>query len=326
MGSETGLRPDLMSLSKHLNGPKFSKDALSQRVVWADIDLGWLDQLIELAKAEDLAGGGLKNPPHQVGDPSTACLSNLSGLGSARLVAREPLVVCGTEAAARVIERYGAGSLKKPAASGSSAGRGAPLAHWEGPVPAILAAERVVLNLLQHLSGIATETRRWVDLLKTSQSRLLDTRKTHPGYRVLEKFAFACGGGHNHRLGLFDRVMLKDNHLAVAEKSGGGLLESAAAARERFPELPLEIEIDRLDQLGDAIRAGADVVLLDNFNTRDLRSAVRQAQGRCYTEASGGIRWENLSGLAGIGLDFISAGAPVHQAGWVDIGLDWEPV
>jgi nicotinate-nucleotide pyrophosphorylase (carboxylating) len=195
----------------------------------------------------------------------------------------------------------------------------------------MLAAERIILNFLQRLGGVATQTRRYVDALGKSRTRLLDTRKTTPGYRMLEKYAVACGGGWNHRLGLFDRVMLKDNHLALlglAEtstslRSPTRLAEAVAAARRNAPDLPVEVEVDMIQQIPPVLAAGADVILLDNFAPAQLKKALELIGGRAFTEASGGITLKTLPRLADLGLDFASTGALVHQSVWVDIGLDW---
>jgi nicotinate-nucleotide pyrophosphorylase (carboxylating) len=197
------------------------------------------------------------------------------------------------------------------------------LATLSGDPRTLLTAERVILNFLQRLSGVATQTHRYVEALGATRTRLLDTRKTTPGYRMLEKYAVACGGGWNHRLGLFDRVMLKDNHLALLGATGG-LAAAVAAAKRAAPELPVEIEVDLLAQIPPALAAGADVLLLDNFTPAQLRRAVALIGGRTFTEASGGITLKNLPRLAGLGLDFISTGALVHHSVWADIGLDWK--
>ena len=153
---------------------------------------------------------------------------------------------------------------------------------------------------------------------------LLDTRKTLPGYRMLQKYAFACGGGYNHRIGLFDRIMLKDNHLAVAGATGGNRLsETVAIAVNTCENIHVEVEVDCLEQITPALEAGADIILLDNFSLPELKQAVSMIAGRAWTEASGGITLDNLPALGDLGLDFISAGAPVHQSRWKDIGLDW---
>jgi nicotinate-nucleotide pyrophosphorylase (carboxylating) len=163
-----------------------------------------------------------------------------------------------------------------------------------------------------------------VEALGDSPSALLDTRKTLPGYRVLQKYAFACGGGYNHRIGLFDRVMLKDNHLAAAGAIGGNrLFETVALAVNTCEGLAVEVEVDRLEQITPALEAGADIILLDNFSPPELIEAVSMVDGRACTEASGGITLESLAALGDLGLDFISSGAPIHQSRWKDIGLDW---
>ena len=163
-----------------------------------------------------------------------------------------------------------------------------------------------------------------MDALGSSPTVLLDTRKTLPGYRVLQKYAFACGGGCNHRIGLFDRVMLKDNHLAVAGATGGNrLCETIAIAVNTCEDIPVEVEVDHLEQIIPALEAGADIIMLDNLSPPELKEAVSIIEGRAWTEASGGITLSSLSTLGDIGLDFISTGAPIHQSRWKDIGLDW---
>ena len=154
---------------------------------------------------------------------------------------------------------------------------------------------------------------------------MLDTRKTQPGYRALQKYAFACGGGYNHRMGLFDRVMLKDNHLAVAGATGGERLsDTVAIARAACEQLAIQVEVDRFDQITPVLEAGADIILLDNFSPEELREAVELIDHRACTEASGGVTHNTLHRLGDLGLDFISTGAPVHQSRWKDIGLDWQ--
>jgi len=200
---------------------------------------------------------------------------------------------------------------------------GTRLATLTGDPRTLLSAERVLLNFLQRLSGVATTTARHVAALGPGPTRLLDTRKTTPGYRMLEKYAVACGGAWNHRLGLFDRVMLKDNHLALLG-SADDLAAAITRAKNAAPDLPVEVEIDRLDQLPPVLAAGADIILLDNLSPARLRPALALIAGRAITEASGGITLKTLPRYANLGLDFVSTGALVHQAPWADIGLDWE--
>jgi nicotinate-nucleotide pyrophosphorylase (carboxylating) len=298
-------------------------DSLIKRLTWDDLDLSYLRKLIELARDEDLAGLGLRHRPHTTGDRSTASLKTTPRQGSADLVAREPLIPCGLQLLAPILSVYGGGaSVQLRAKDGAALAEGAVLATLSGDPRVLLTAERVALNFLQRLSGIATQTRRYADALGKSRTRLLDTRKTTPGWRMLEKYAVACGGGWNHRLGLFDRVMLKDNHLALL-----GALDdlpgAVARAKKSAPDLPVEVEVDRIDQITPVLAAGADVILLDNFTPAQLRKAIALIAGRAFTEASGGITLKTLPKLAGLGLDFASTGALVHQSIWVDIGLDW---
>jgi nicotinate-nucleotide pyrophosphorylase (carboxylating) len=189
----------------------------------------------------------------------------------------------------------------------------------------LLSAERVLLNFLQKLTGIATLTAVYAAGLANTSSRLLDTRKTTPGWRMLEKYAVATGGGWNHRLGLFDRIMLKDNHLAAGHAVGGGQLAALVRhARAVRPDLLVECEVDALEQIAPVLEAEADVILLDNFSPETLRAALGEIGNLAWTEASGGITLENIGDIAKIGPDFISTGALTHQAAWVDVGLDWE--
>ncbi|MFP4282482.1 MAG: carboxylating nicotinate-nucleotide diphosphorylase [Opitutales bacterium] len=299
-------------------------DRFSRRVGWADLDPAFLRELIARARAEDLQGAGFLEASSGPRDVTTALLSPRAE-GRAHLVARQTMTVCGLPLVPLVAEAYGRGfALHEAVEDGATLAPGEPLGRLEGNVAAMLSAERVLLNLLQHLSGVATETARYVAALGDSTTRLLDTRKTTPGYRALEKYAVASGGGWNHRLGLYDRVMLKDNHLAVAGAAGETLEALTRRARQRWPELVVEVEVDRLDQIPPLLAAGADVIMLDNFNDAELGAALALIAGRAATEASGGITLERLPRLAALGLDFISTGATVHQAPWVDIGLDWE--
>ncbi len=298
---------------------------LHHRVRWTDLDPAHLRRLVASARDEDLAGAGLKRPLARSGDVTTAgqCLT---GRGTAALVARQEMVVCGLGLASMVLAAYGRGATVKPLVSdGDVVPAGSLLAVVSGPSRLLLPAERVLLNFLQRLSGIATTTRRHVLALGDSPTRLLDTRKTTPGWRMLEKYAVACGGSDNHRLGLFDRVMLKDNHLAAAGATAGERLAAAVRrASAAAPELPIEVEVDALGQIPPVLEAGADVILLDNFTVPQLRRAVALIGDQAFTEASGGVTLASLPKLAQLGLDFISTGALVHHSVWVDIGLDWK--
>ena len=193
-----------------------------------------------------------------------------------------------------------------------------------GPTHAILEAERVALNFVQRLSGIATLTAQYVDAIKGTKAQILDTRKTIPGLRLLEKYAVTCGGGKNHRIGLFDMVLIKDNHLAALKNAQPNPIAAAVnGARKKFPKLRVEVEADTLAQVRQAVEAGADVVLLDNMPPTQLREAVTFVAGRAQTEASGGVNLSTVRAIADTGVDFISVGAITHSARAVDIGLDF---
>lgn len=298
-------------------------ESLIKRLSWDELDLAYLRRLVEIARDEDLSGLGLRAKPRKTGDRSTGSLSTTPRQSSADLVAREPLVVCGLPLLPLILKAYGGNAVAQlRTRDGASLKRGEALATLTGDPRVLLAAERIVLNFLQRLSGVASQTKLYADALGSSRTRLLDTRKTTPGYRMLEKYAVACGGGWNHRLGLFDRVMLKDNHLALLG-SNDDLAAAVARAKKAAPDLAVEVEVDRLDQIPPVLAAGADIILLDNFTPAQLRKAIALIGGQAFTEASGGITLKTLPKLAHLGLDFASTGALVHQSAWVDIGLDW---
>lgn len=302
---------------------RFSRH-LIRRLRWDEIDPDYLRKLVAIARAEDMQALGLRQPPATTGDVSTASLPQDLPPGQACLTARHPMRIAGLPLVPLILETYGGGTWTPELEDGDEAAAGQILGTLQGPVHTLLNAERIILNFLQHLSGIASHTARHVAALGQSSTRLLDTRKTTPGYRLLEKYAVACGGGWNHRLGLYDRVMLKDNHLASSQAGAGERLAQAVSqARERNPDLPIEVEVDHLDQIPPVLKAGADVILLDNFSAENLSRAITLIQGQALTEASGGITLQSLPALARLGLDFISCGALIHQSTWVDIGMDW---
>ncbi|MBN2430016.1 MAG: carboxylating nicotinate-nucleotide diphosphorylase [Acidobacteria bacterium] len=202
---------------------------------------------------------------------------------------------------------------------GSPLSTGQTIARISGQAAALLKGERTALNILQRLSGIATLTRRYADALQGSRTLLLDTRKTTPGFRYFEKHAVRAGGGANHRLGLFDGAMIKDNHIAAA----GGIGPVVDQLRRRIPvTVRIEVEVDTLDQVEEALAAGADIIMLDNMTPAQMREALRRIDGRSRVEASGGIALDDLPELAGLGLDYISTSAIITQARWLDIGMD----
>ncbi len=275
------------------------------------------ETLIELALAEDLGGG----------DVTSLYFIPEERRARAFVVAREDGMVSGVDLAAAVFLRVDEGLEPKILiADGSPVAAGALLIHIEGSARSILTAERTALNFLQHLSGVATMTARYVEAVKGTAARILDTRKTTPGYRVLEKRAVVHGGGTNHRMGLYDRVMVKDNHL-VAE--GGPAVIQAAINRLKTdrPEMEVELEADSIEQVETFLRMdGVDFILLDNMTPAQLSEAVmlRGERSMPRFEASGGITLEVLREVAETGVDFISVGALTHSAPAMDIGLDFE--
>lgn len=300
-------------------------DQLVRRLRWDELDPVWLRQLIERAREEDLNGGGLAQAPKPKGDATAAFISPKK-LGRAKLIARTPTVVAGLGLIAPVFAAYGGHcSAKLHAQDKDYVQAGSIIAEVEGPAVELLTAERTLLNFLQHLCGVATWTRKHVIALGEGPSRLLDTRKTTPGFRVLEKYAVGVGGGWNHRIGLFDRVMLKDNHLA-AEESGSGksLGDLVRKARTGRPDLLVEVEVDNAAQIQPVLEAGADIVLLDNFSLADLQVNVPAVKKLAWCEVSGGVSIQHLPEIGRIAPDFISCGILTHGAGWADIGLDWD--
>jgi nicotinate-nucleotide pyrophosphorylase (carboxylating) len=239
--------------------------------------------------------------------------------------AREPLVVAGLAfAAAAFRQRSPAVTIRLRAKDGQSVRRGAMLLEVAGPARAILSTERVALNFVQRLSGVATLTAAFVAQRRGTRARILDTRKTTPGWRRFEKYAVKCGGGRNHRMGLHDLVLIKDNHLAALRDAQPNAIAAAVnRARRRFPRLKVEVEADSLAQVKQAVAAGADIILLDNMSPAQLRRAVRLVAGHAATEASGGVNLNTVRAIARTGVDFISVGALTHSAPAVDIGLDF---
>jgi nicotinate-nucleotide pyrophosphorylase (carboxylating) len=299
---------------------------------------------VQAALAEDIGSG----------DATTLATVPATATARAVLRAREPLVVAGldfAEAAFRgafeFINRRG--DLCEPPKSQNESGRRiTPPSEGEikierlakdgqrvngneillkisGPARAVLSAERVALNFVQRLSGIATLTAQFVDAIKDTPAQILDTRKTTPGWRRFEKYAVACGGGKNHRLGLDDMVLIKDNHLATLRDAMPNAIAAAVRrAHAKFPQLKIEVEADTLAQAGQAADAGADIILLDNMSPARLRLAVQKVKGRAKTEASGGVTLKTVRAIAKTGVDFISVGALTHSAHAVDMGLDFE--
>jgi len=240
--------------------------------------------------------------------------------------AREPLVVAGLELAECAFrELSGEVRVSMKSYDGQHVKSGKTLLEIAGPARAVLSAERVALNFVQRLSGVATFTARFVKAVRGTRAVILDTRKTTPGCRILEKYAVACGGGKNHRIGLFDMILIKDNHLvALRQEKPNAIAAAVARARKEFPRLKVEVEADNLAQVGHALEAGADVILLDNMDLKRMRTAVKVVNGRARLEASGGVDLKTVRAIARTGVDFISVGALTHSAPAVDIGLDFE--
>jgi nicotinate-nucleotide pyrophosphorylase (carboxylating) len=284
--------------------------------VGVELNLSEIRIAVKSALAEDVGGG----------DVTTLATVPKSLMFTTVLRAREPLVVAGLEIAAAAFRRLSSSvKIKYLVHDGTHVGRGDNLLRISGSARAILTAERVALNFVQHLSGIATLTAQFVAAVKGTRAQILDTRKTTPGWRRFEKYAVACGGGKNHRLGLFDMVLIKDNHLAALRNEKPNAVAAAIQqARKKFPKLKVEVETDTIEQVAQAVDAGADIILLDNMNPEQLRSAVKITKGRAKTEASGGVNLGTVRAIAGSGVDFISVGALTHSARAVDIGLDFE--
>jgi len=283
------------------------------------MDLDWtiVDSIIERALREDVGRG----------DVTTEAVVPASAAAEADIVAREAGSIAGLPVAGRTLQRLSAEVRFTPRVrEGASVAAGEALAAVSGPARALLTGERLALNFLQRLSGIATLTRRCVEAVADRDVKILDTRKTTPGLRYLEKYAVRVAGGVNHRSGLYDQVLIKDNHIALA---GGSIALAVQRARERWGnELIIEVETDSLDQAREALVAGADIIMLDNMSDDDMRRAVAMAREsgpegeRPETEASGGISLERLAAVADTGVDRISLGALTHSAPALDIAMD----
>ena len=273
----------------------------------------WLDRVIQMAIAEDLGGGDL----------TTDAIIDPEIRGQAFLEARQPMVLAGLPVFCRVFyilcpeiqfEYFFEDS--------HHVSPGEKICIVSGPLSAILKAERTALNFIQRMSGIATLTRSYVDKVGTVKVRVLDTRKTAPGLRLLDKYAVRMGGGFNHRMGLYDGILIKDNHIMAA----GSIEKAIALARENVPHtLKVEVEIEDLSGVEEAIQAGADTILLDNMSPDEMRKAVQLCGGRVTIEASGNVNLDNIREIAQTGVDLISVGALTHSASAVDLSLELIP-
>ncbi len=281
------------------------------------LDPRYVTSLVRSALREDIGRG----------DVTTLSTVPRSHQSSAEMRAREPLVLAGIAFAQAAFRQRSIGvKLKADAKDGDLVEAGQTLLGISGSSQALLSAERVALNFVQQLSGVATLTRKFVDEVAGTGARILDTRKTTPGLRLVQKYAVTCGGGVNHRIGLWDRVLIKDNHLvAVRDAKPNAIAAAVARARAKHPRLKVEVEADTLEQVAQAVAAGADIILLDNMGNAELRAAVKIVGRSAKTEASGGVNLRTVRGIAETGVDYISVGALTHSARAVDIGLDFNP-
>jgi nicotinate-nucleotide pyrophosphorylase (carboxylating) len=274
------------------------------------------DEIIDRALAEDLSKG----------DVTTEALIPGDRQGTGFIVAKKEGILAGINVAKQVFHQADP-ELKVEALleDGTRVEPGSKVARVSGSIASILKAERVALNFLQRLSGIASETNRYVEAVKGLPVRIMDTRKTTPGLRSLEKHAVKAGGGENHRMSLGDGVLIKDNHLAALRSQGLNIREIVAKARQNSPQrLPVEVEVGTVSEALEAVEAGVDIVMLDNMNLEDMRKAVKSIHGRVLIEASGGITLDNVRAVAETGVDFISIGALTHSARALDISLELE--
>jgi nicotinate-nucleotide pyrophosphorylase (carboxylating) len=291
-------------------------EEIAKRLRAGGLDPASVTALVAAALAEDLAGGA---------DVTTAATVPGEARGQADVVARAAGIVAGLPVAESAFWLAAPGNdtvtCTPRAADGDRVAAGQSVLTVTGPISALLTAERTALNLLCHLSGVATLTRQWADAVAGTRALIRDTRKTTPGLRALEKYAVRCGGGVNHRMSLSDAALIKDNHVAAA----GSVTAAFAAVRARAPGLPLEVECDTLDQVAEALAAGADLILLDNFAIADMLAAVTLAAGRALLEASGGLTLSRASSVAATGVDYLAVGALTHSAPALDFGLDLLP-
>ncbi|GAA3298708.1 carboxylating nicotinate-nucleotide diphosphorylase [Streptomyces cinereospinus] len=285
--------------------------ALAQLLADAGLDPVEVEDIATMAIQEDLAGGV---------DVTTVATIPEDAVATADFVAREAGVVAGLRVAEAVMsivceEEF---EVERHVEDGDRVAAGQKLLSFTTRTRDLLTAERSALNLLCRLSGIATATRAWADVLEGTTARVRDTRKTTPGLRSLEKFAVRCGGGVNHRMSLSDAALVKDNHVVAA----GGVAQAFQAVREAFPDVPIEVEVDTLHQLREVLDAGADLILLDNFTPGECEEAVALVHGRAALEASGRLTLTNAKAYADTGVDYLAVGALTHSAPILDIGLD----
>lgn len=274
-----------------------------------------ISNLVRVALAEDIGSG----------DATSLAVVPESAEISAHLVSRETCICAGLEIGQAVFRELDSECGFEPRVEdGAQCAPNTVLAVITGRGQALLGAERTALNFMQRMSGIATMTRRFVNATgQNSITRILDTRKTTPGLRVLEKYAVAAGGGTNHRFGLYDRILIKDNHLAIAAIEGpGGINRAVKASREKFPQLEIEVEVDTIEQAEEAMAAKVEYILLDNMSDDEISAVVSSNSSQSLIEVSGNITLDRVSYLSSIGVDFISIGGLTHSAPAVDLALD----
>lgn len=281
------------------------------------LDLRPLEALINLALAEDIG----------LGDLTTAATVSPSVHGIGKIIAKSRGVIAGLAVAERVFRQLAPNESEQAISflpkiqDGEMVESYATIAEVGGSATSILAGERTALNFLQRLSGTATLTAQFVNAISHTSAQIVDTRKTTAGWRLLQKYAVRVGGGRNHRFGLYDGILIKDNHIVAA----GGIKSAIAGAKKTIPHtLKVEVEVKMLDQISEALEAGADIVLLDNMTNTDMKTAVAKISGKALTEASGGITLDRVAGVAETGVDYISVGALTHSALPLDISLDLE--
>ena len=295
---------------KHISG--LSSD-LKARLSAAGLDTKYVEHSVGITLAEDLAGGV---------DVTTVAIVPTDTWAVVDFVARAEGVVAGLPIVHAVLEAATEGTavVEHLVTDGSRVSPQEVLLSVAAPARVLLSAERAALNLLCHLSGIATLTRQWTDAIAGTNAQIRDTRKTTPGLRALEKYAVRCGGGVNHRMSLSDAALVKDNHVLVA----GGVATAFQAVRAIFPDVPVEVEVDRLDQIKEILEAGADLILLDNMTIEEIRKAVKLVAGRARLEASGGLTLQSARQIAETGVDYLAVGALTHSAPILDIGCDMQ--
>ena len=286
--------------------------ALVEELADAGLDPSAVYESVVTAVEEDLPDGGV--------DVTSTATIPADQQGEAAFVVREPGVVAGL-AVAELVFAYVLGDEAKVTdrvADGTVVRPGDVVLRVAGPTRALLTAERTALNFASHLSGVATATSHWVAAMAGTRARVLDTRKTLPHHRALQKYAVRCGGGHNHRFSLTDMALVKDNHVIAA----GGVVPAYRAVRAAYPELPVEVEVTDLEQLRDLLEVGCDRILLDNMTDEQMAEAVAVTAGRASLEASGGLTLDRASAVAATGVDFVSVGALTHSVKVFDIGMD----